>query len=159
MKLPGGAILPWKLSVKIIWKWKNILTTMGGQKQEVKSLEAGDIPYVEVTKKRPKVYSLASNQNLRGNGHCKNEGQKGNSRLVYFFFFFFFFQNYLRDTGIDFELLCSPAHTQTGFKKKKTGLNDFMLIRRQRGNFFICQGNFRNQGCAIRSRECKNVSR
>ena len=137
MRLPGGAILPWKLSDKIIWKWKNILMTMGGQKQEVKSLEAGDIPYVEVTKKRPKVYSLASNQNLRRNGHCKNEGQKRNSRLVYFFFFFsFFFQHYLRDTGIDFEFLCSLAHTKT-FKKKKTGPNYFMLIRRQQGNFFI----------------------
>ena len=136
MKLPGGAILPWKLSVRIIWKWKNILTTMGAQKQEVESLEAGDIPYVEVTKKRPKVQSLASNQNLRRNGHCKNEGQKGNSRLVYFFFSFFFFQHYLRDKGIDFELLCSLAHTPT-FKKKKTGPNDFMLIRRQRGYFFI----------------------
>ena len=27
-----------------------------------------------------------------------------------------------------------------------------MLIRRERGNFFIFEGNFRNQGCAIRSR-------
>ena len=135
MKLPGGAILPWTLSVKIIWKWKNILTTMGGQKQEVKSLEAGDIPYVEVTKIRPKVNTLAFNQNLRRNGHYKNEGQKENSRLVHFFFSFFF-QNYLTDTGIDFEFLCLPAHTQTF--KKKTGPNDFMLIRRQRGNVFIC---------------------
>ena len=48
---------------------------MGGQKQEVKSLEAGDIPYGEVTKIRPKVYSLASNSTLR---HCNNDGQKRN---------------------------------------------------------------------------------
>jgi len=33
----------------------------GWSKMEVESLEAGDIPYVEVTKKRPKVYWLASN--------------------------------------------------------------------------------------------------
>ena len=136
MRLPGGAILPWKLSDKIIWKWKNILMTMGGQKQEVKSLEAGDIPYVEVTKKRPKVYSLASNQNLRRNGHCKNEGQKGNSRLVYFFFFFFFFKIMSEILG---QILSSFVHRHIHKpSRKKTGPNDFMLIRRQQGNFFIC---------------------
>ena len=31
---------------------------------------------------------------------------------------FVFFQNYLRDTGIDFEFVCSAARTQT-FKRKK----------------------------------------
>ena len=135
MKLPGGAILLWKLSVKIIWKWKNILTTMGGQKQEVESLEAGDIPYVEVTKKRPKVQSLASNQNLRRNGHCKNEGQRRNSRLVYFFFSFFFF-NIISE--IREQILSSFVHWHIHQpSRKKTGPNDFMLIRRQRGYFFI----------------------
>ena len=68
---------------------------MGGQKQEVKTLEAGDIPYGEVTKIRPIVYSLASKSTL----------------------------NYLRDTGIDFEFVCSPAHTQT-FKKKRERLEN-----------------------------------
>ena len=90
---------------------------MGGQKQEVKSLEAGDIPYVEVTKIRPKVYWLASKSTLR---HCNNEGQKRNSRDK---LFLFFFQNYLRDTGINFEFVCSPAHTQT-FKKKRERLEN-----------------------------------
>ena len=135
MRLPGGAILPWKLSDKIIWKWKNILMTMGGQKQEVKSLEAGDIPYVEVTKIRPKVNTLASNQNLRRNGQYKNEGQKENSRLVHFFFSFFFkIISQIREQILS-SFVYRHIHKPS---RKKTGPNDFMLIRRQRGNVFIC---------------------
>ena len=78
--------------------------------------------------------------NLRRNRQGKNERQKRILRDI-----LFYFQNYLRDTGIDFEFIFSPAHTQI-FENKIQGRNDFTLIARQRGYFFIV-GNFRNQGC------------
>ena len=78
--------------------------------------------------------------NLRRNRQGKNERQKRILRDI-----LFYFQNYLRDTGIDFEFIFSPAHTQI-FENKIQGRNDFTLITRKRGYFFIV-GNFRNQGC------------
>ena len=72
--------------------------------------------------------------------------------MYFFFFCFFFFQHYLRDTGIDFEFLCSLAHTQT-FKKKKQGQMTSCWSEGSEGiSLFV--GNFRNQGWAIRSMEC-----
>ena len=76
---------------------------MGGQKQEVESLGAGDIPYGEVTK----IYDATDTVTMKD--------KRGTHEPP------FFFQNYLRDTGIVFEFACrSPANTQT-FKKKKQG--------------------------------------
>ena len=69
---------------------ENILTTVGGQKQEVKSLEAGDIPYVEVTKKDLKYTRLHLTRIYDATDTVKMKDKRGTRDWCTFSFSFFF---------------------------------------------------------------------